>query len=248
MGFDLKALQARKKLVIDEVRVSRSEIHETGEYDLEALFIRLGHAIDSIGAKRVVLDTLEALFGGFENTRRAALGVAAPFRLAQAEEGHRGHNRGARGGPAHPAGPGRVRLGLRHTARPSRGQSAHDPAAAHRQVPRERPRDRRISFSDRRERDLGPSHHFRRACASCFEQGVVERHRRARPRFGGRFLRFEHGARFRVLRERGKAPLPRTLSRAPARGEKARSTLRSSSPPTRSCATRRASGCRSALA
>jgi circadian clock protein KaiC len=68
MGFDLKALQARKKLVIDEVRVSRSEIHETGEYDLEALFIRLGHSIDSIGARRVVLDTLEALFGGFENS------------------------------------------------------------------------------------------------------------------------------------------------------------------------------------
>jgi circadian clock protein KaiC len=68
MGFDLKALQARKKLVIDEVRVSRSEIHETGEYDLEALFIRLGHAIDSISAKRVVLDTLEALFGGFSNS------------------------------------------------------------------------------------------------------------------------------------------------------------------------------------
>src|SRR5215210_5830128 len=67
LGFDLQALQARKKLFIDEVRVARSEIHETGEYDLEALFIRLGHAIDSIGAKRVVLDTLEALFGGFSN-------------------------------------------------------------------------------------------------------------------------------------------------------------------------------------
>jgi circadian clock protein KaiC len=67
MGFDLEALQRRKKLVIDEVRVARSEIHETGDYDLEALFIRLGHAIDSIGAKRVVLDTLEALFGGFSN-------------------------------------------------------------------------------------------------------------------------------------------------------------------------------------
>jgi circadian clock protein KaiC len=68
MGFDLNALQSRKKLFIDEVRVARSEIHETGEYDLEALFIRLGHAIDSVGAKRVVLDTLEALFGGFSNT------------------------------------------------------------------------------------------------------------------------------------------------------------------------------------
>jgi circadian clock protein KaiC len=68
MGFDLAALQARKKLFIDEVRVARSEIHETGEYDLEALFIRLAHAIDTVGAKRIVLDTLEALFGGFSNT------------------------------------------------------------------------------------------------------------------------------------------------------------------------------------
>jgi circadian clock protein KaiC len=50
------------------VRVVRSEIHETGEYDLEALLIRLAHAIDSVGAKRVVLDTLEALFGGFSNS------------------------------------------------------------------------------------------------------------------------------------------------------------------------------------
>jgi circadian clock protein KaiC len=67
MGFDLKALMARKQLLIDYVRVERSEIEETGEYDLEGLFIRLGHAIDSIGAKRVVLDTAEALFGGFAN-------------------------------------------------------------------------------------------------------------------------------------------------------------------------------------
>jgi circadian clock protein KaiC len=68
LGFDLKALAARKKLVIDHIRVVRSEIEETGSYDLEGLFIRLGLAIDSIGAKRVVLDTLEALFGGFSNT------------------------------------------------------------------------------------------------------------------------------------------------------------------------------------
>jgi len=67
MGFDLKGLVARKKLFIDEVRIAPSEIHETGEYDLEALFIRLGHAIDTVGAKRIVLDTLEALFGGFSN-------------------------------------------------------------------------------------------------------------------------------------------------------------------------------------
>ncbi|TGE28636.1 circadian clock protein KaiC [Hymenobacter metallicola] len=67
LGFDLPQLQAEKKLRIDQVHVDRSEIEETGEYDLEGLFIRLGHAIDSIGAKRVVLDTIEALFSGFPN-------------------------------------------------------------------------------------------------------------------------------------------------------------------------------------
>jgi circadian clock protein KaiC len=67
LGFDLKKLVSRKKIVLDHVRVERSEIHETGEYDLEGLFVRLGHAIDSIGAKRVVLDTVEALFAGLPN-------------------------------------------------------------------------------------------------------------------------------------------------------------------------------------
>ena len=67
LGFDLDALQAQNKIAVDYVRIERSEIHETGEYDLEALFIRLGHAVDSIGAKRVVLDTLEALFAGLPN-------------------------------------------------------------------------------------------------------------------------------------------------------------------------------------
>ena len=62
LGFDLDQLVADKKLRLDYVFIERSEIEETGEYDLEALFLRLGHAIDSIGAKRVVLDTLEALF------------------------------------------------------------------------------------------------------------------------------------------------------------------------------------------
>jgi circadian clock protein KaiC len=68
LGFDLNALSARKKIAIDHVFIERSEIEETGEYDLEGLFIRLGHAIDSIGAKRVVLDTIEALFSGLSNT------------------------------------------------------------------------------------------------------------------------------------------------------------------------------------
>src|SRR5574339_1267091 len=67
LGFDLKALIKQKKLIIDYVRIERSEIEETGEYDLEGLFIRLGHAIDTIGAKRVVLDTIESLFSGLAN-------------------------------------------------------------------------------------------------------------------------------------------------------------------------------------
>ena len=67
LGYDLKELADRKKLVIDYVHIERSEIEETGEYDLEGLFVRLGYAIDSIGAKRVVLDTIESIFAGLPN-------------------------------------------------------------------------------------------------------------------------------------------------------------------------------------
>jgi circadian clock protein KaiC len=67
LGFDLDKLVSQKKLKIDHVQISKTEIEETGEYDLEGVFIRLNHAIDSIGAKRVVLDTVESLFGGLEN-------------------------------------------------------------------------------------------------------------------------------------------------------------------------------------
>jgi circadian clock protein KaiC len=67
LGFDVKALIAKKKLAVDYVYIERSEIEETGEYDLEGLFVRLGHAIQSVGAKRVVLDTIEVLFAGLPN-------------------------------------------------------------------------------------------------------------------------------------------------------------------------------------
>ncbi len=67
LGFDLDGLVKKKKLAIDYVYIERSEIEETGEYDLEGLFIRLGHAIDSIQAKRVAVDTIEVLFGGLPN-------------------------------------------------------------------------------------------------------------------------------------------------------------------------------------
>ena len=67
LGFDLEKLQKTKKLRLDYVHIDRSEIEETGEYDLEGLFIRLEHAINSIGAKRIVLDTIENLFAGLTN-------------------------------------------------------------------------------------------------------------------------------------------------------------------------------------
>ncbi len=67
LGFDLDDLARRKKMALDYVRIERSEIEETGGYDLEGLFIRLGCAIDSVGAKRVVLDTIESLFSGLSN-------------------------------------------------------------------------------------------------------------------------------------------------------------------------------------
>jgi circadian clock protein KaiC len=67
LGFDLDELAEQDLLSVDHVHLERSEIEETGEYDLEALFIRLGFAIDSIGAKRVVLDTLEVLFGSLSD-------------------------------------------------------------------------------------------------------------------------------------------------------------------------------------
>ena len=67
LGFDLDKLETEGKLLVDHIHVEPSEIEETGEYDLEGLFIRLGYMIDSIGAKRVVLDTLETLFGGLQN-------------------------------------------------------------------------------------------------------------------------------------------------------------------------------------
>jgi circadian clock protein KaiC len=67
LGFDLPSLIRHKKLAVDYVQIERSEIEETGEYDLEGLFIRLGSMIDEVHAKRVVLDTLESLFASLPN-------------------------------------------------------------------------------------------------------------------------------------------------------------------------------------
>ena len=67
LGFDVAALVAKKKLAIDYIYLERSLIEEAGDYDLEALFVRIGHAVDLIGAKRVLLDSVEALFSALSN-------------------------------------------------------------------------------------------------------------------------------------------------------------------------------------
>jgi circadian clock protein KaiC len=80
LGFDLKALAARKKLMLDYVKIEPAEIQETGAYDLEGLFVRLQYAVDKIGAKRVVLDTLEAVFSGFSNAGMLRAEIRRLFR------------------------------------------------------------------------------------------------------------------------------------------------------------------------
>src|ERR1041385_8606732 len=80
LGFDLRRLSARRRLLLDYVRLERSELTEAGEYDLEGLFIRLGHAIDSIGARRVVLDTIEMLFSGLSDRFVVRAELARLFR------------------------------------------------------------------------------------------------------------------------------------------------------------------------
>jgi circadian clock protein KaiC len=76
LGFHLSELEGQKKLAVDYVHLERNEIEETGRYNLEGLFIRLGSAIDSVKAKRIAFDTLENLYAGFQNHSivRAELG------------------------------------------------------------------------------------------------------------------------------------------------------------------------------
>src|SRR5690242_3896197 len=98
MGLDLRELIKRKKLLMDHVRIERNEIEETGEYNLEGLFIRLGHAVDAIKAKRVVLDSIESLFAGLSDTAVLRAELRRLFRwlddrnLTAIVTGERGNN------------------------------------------------------------------------------------------------------------------------------------------------------------
>ena len=99
LGFDLKQLEDQKKLRIEYVRIERSEIEETGEYDLEGLFVRIAYAVNQTGAKRIALDTLEALFASLKDTSMLRAEIRRLFRflkekgltaIVTAEQGHDG--------------------------------------------------------------------------------------------------------------------------------------------------------------
>jgi len=86
MNFAISSLCAQKKLYVEHVRVERNEIEETGEYDLEGLFIRLQRAIDQVGAKRLVLDTIECLFAGFRDINLLRSELRRLFRWLKEKE------------------------------------------------------------------------------------------------------------------------------------------------------------------
>ena len=85
LGFDLRRLSERRRLLLDYVQLERAKLTESGEYDLEGLFIRLGHAIETIGAKRVVLDTIELLFSGLSDRLMVRAELARLFRWLKAK-------------------------------------------------------------------------------------------------------------------------------------------------------------------
>jgi len=135
LGFDLNDLADRQKLLIDHVHIERAEIQETGEYDLEGLFIRLGYAIDAIGAQRVVLDTVEALFGGLPNEGILRAELRRLFRWLK-DRGVTAVVTGEGGGEnPDPPRHGGVRGRLRHPPGPPGAGADRHPAPAGRQVP-----------------------------------------------------------------------------------------------------------------
>lgn len=85
LGFDLQRLRSRRLLTLEHVHLDRTELSEAGEYDLEGLFIRLGHAIDAIGAKRVALDTVELLFSALADRSVVRAELARLFHWLKAK-------------------------------------------------------------------------------------------------------------------------------------------------------------------
>jgi len=174
LGFDLDDLVARRLLFIDHVRVERSEVESSGDYDLEGLFIRLDHAIRSVGARRVVLDTLETLFASLPNPAILRAELRRLFRWLKDRgvtaiiTGERGSEPGAltRQGLEEYVSDCVIVLDHRVV------DMASSRAAARRQVPRLDARQQRIPVPHRRDRHLGAAYHLGRAAASASNERV----------------------------------------------------------------------------
>jgi circadian clock protein KaiC len=176
LNYDIEKLIAEKKLAIDHVQLDRTQIAESGEYDLEGLFIRLGFAIDSIGAKRVVVDTIETLFSGLENEQVLRSELRRLFEWLKAR-GVTAIITGERGeGTLTRYGLGGIRRRLRHPARQPHPRSAFDAPPAHRQISRLGPRHQRIPVHHRRAGHHCDADYVERPCPRGVDRAAAERH------------------------------------------------------------------------
>ena len=179
LGFDLKGLTRRKLVAMDYVRVERSEIEETGEYDLEGLFVRLDSMISRIGAKRVAIDSLEALFSALPNEAILRAELRRLFRWLK-DKGVTAVITGEQG-REHPdaSRPRGVCQRLRDLPRPPGHQPGGDPPAAGGEIPRFGPRHERVPDHDRREGLECAPDQLARVGLPRDERARFERHRRA---------------------------------------------------------------------
>ena len=116
LGYDLPRLIAEKKLFIDQVQIERGENEESGAFDLEGLFVRLGYAIDAVGAKRVVLDTIENLFAGLSDVAIVRSELRRLFTWLKEKRRHRNHHRRTWRRSADAPRPGRICVRLRRSS------------------------------------------------------------------------------------------------------------------------------------
>ena len=134
LGYELDAHVADNKMYLEYVQINRNEILETGEYGIEGLFVRLGHAIDKVKAKRVVLDSLDTLFLQLR-LPGAPFRIQKAFFLVKRKESNSNNYRGNRGYLSYPPWPGRVCGRLCNSAGQPGNQPDHYPAPAGDKIP-----------------------------------------------------------------------------------------------------------------
>ena len=181
LGFDLEQLERDGLLAIDAFRLDPAEIVETGSFDLEGLFIRLQMAVESVGAKRVVLDTIEVLFSALPERGHRPRRARPPVPLAQGARPHRrDHRRARQAGQPDAVRHRGVRLGLRgHPGPPGHRRDLHA-AAARGEVPRVAARHQRVPLPDHRPGPGGRADHLGRPDLRGLDGARVQRHPAAR--------------------------------------------------------------------